>query len=92
MMIAMFENTPTKPKVVGSSRAGRASSPPRASTQGGDATAAGKRIATPVDWLTFEQACFLSGWNEDEIIDEGDVDLNLERLIEKRSLKEFKLS
>ena len=53
----------------------------------------GKRIATPVDWLfspdwlTFEQACFLSGWDEDtmrEIVDEGGVDLNLEGLIEKR--------
>jgi hypothetical protein len=56
------------------------------------------RIATPVDWLfapdwlTLEQACFLSGWDQDsmlEIIKEGGVDLNLEGLIEKRSLHEF---
>ena len=56
------------------------------------------RVATPVDWLfaldwlTFEQACFLSGWDHDsmlEIIAEGGVDLNEAGLIEKRSLYEF---
>ena len=44
------------------------------------------------DWLTLEQACFLSGWDQDsmlEIINDGGVDLNLEGLIEKRSLHEF---
>ena len=60
--------------------------------------AEGKRIASPVDWLfspdwlMFEQACFLSGWNTEEmreIIDEGGGDLNTEGLIEKRSLREF---
>jgi hypothetical protein len=57
-----------------------------------------KRIATMVDWLfapewlTIEEACFLSGWSESamkEIIEEGGVDLNMEELIEKRSLREF---
>ena len=60
--------------------------------------AEGKRIASLADWLfspdwlTFEQVCFLFGWNADEmreIIGEGGVDLNLEGLIEKRSLREF---
>ena len=44
-----------------------------------------KRIATMVDWLfapewlTIEEACFLSGWSESamkEIMEEGGVDLN----------------
>jgi hypothetical protein len=42
--------------------------------------------------LTFEEACFLSGWDKDTmrvIIDEGGVDLNPEGLIEKRGLREF---
>ena len=56
------------------------------------------RVATTVDWLfapdwlSIDEACFLSGWDHDtmlEIIDEGGVDLNLEGLIEKRSLYEF---
>ena len=44
------------------------------------------------DWLTLEQACYLSGWDEAtmrEIIDEDGVDLNVEGLIEKQSLWEF---
>jgi hypothetical protein len=57
-----------------------------------------RRVALPVDWLfapdwlTVEQACHLSGWDTDpmlEIIDVGGVDLNLDGLIEKRSLWEF---
>ena len=57
-----------------------------------------KRVATLVDWLfapewlTVDEACFLSGWDEAsmlEIIDEGGVDLNNAELIEKRSLLEF---
>jgi hypothetical protein len=56
------------------------------------------RIVTPVawlsapDWLSVEEACYLSGWDQGsmlEIIAEGGVDLNLEGLIEKRSLYEF---
>jgi hypothetical protein len=44
------------------------------------------------DWLTIEQACFLSGHDRDamlEIIEVDGVDLNVEGLIEKRSLWEF---
>jgi hypothetical protein len=57
-----------------------------------------QRTASPVErllapgWLTVEQACFLSGWDTAsmlEITDEGGVDLNLDGLIEKRSLWEF---
>jgi len=57
-----------------------------------------QRIITPVhwafapEWLTVEQACFLSGWDIDtmlEIVSEGDVDLNDAGLIEKESLHEF---
>ena len=57
-----------------------------------------KRIATMVDWLfapewlTIEEACFLSGWSESamkEIMEEGGVDLNDEGLIERESLYEF---
>jgi hypothetical protein len=43
-------------------------------------------------WLTFEQACFLSGWNADqmnEIIRENGVDLDDAGRIEKQSLYEF---
>jgi len=43
-------------------------------------------------WLTFEKACFLSGWDQGsmlEIITDGGVDLNERGLIEKRSLWEF---
>ena len=56
------------------------------------------RIATPVnwlyapDWLTLEEVCFLSGWDQDsmlEIVNDGGVDLNLDGLIEKESLWEF---
>ena len=56
------------------------------------------RIATPVDWLfapewlTIPEACKLSGWDTDsmlEIIDEGGVDLNDDGLIETESLHEF---
>ena len=57
-----------------------------------------KRIATGVDWLfapewlTIEEACFLSGWSESamkEIIEEAGVDLNDEGLIERESLYDF---
>jgi len=57
-----------------------------------------RRIASPIDWivapdwLTVEEACFLSGWDRDtmlHIIDQGGVDLNTENLIEKQSLLEF---
>jgi hypothetical protein len=44
------------------------------------------------EWLTVEQACFLSGHDRGsmpEITDADGVDLNLEGLIEKRSLWEF---
>jgi hypothetical protein len=56
------------------------------------------RTVTPIawmeapQWLTVEEACRLSGWDELsmlEIIDEGGVDLNDEGLIEKESLYEF---
>jgi hypothetical protein len=56
------------------------------------------RIITPVvwyeapEWLSIEQACCLSGWDWDsmlEIINEGGVDLNADGRIEKRSLYEF---
>jgi len=59
------------------------------------------RVITPVtwieapEWLTIEEACYLSGWDRDsmlEIIDEGGVDLNDEGLIEKESLYEFQES
>ena len=96
----------TKPTVRRSSRRGRVKnllgvggcSPPGASTQRGEAMAEGKRIATPVDWLfapdwlTFEQACFLSGFDRDvmlEVLDEDGVDLNDEGLIARDSLREF---
>jgi hypothetical protein len=57
-----------------------------------------RRVAFPSDWifypewLTVEQACYLSGWDADsmlEIMDVGGVDLNDAGLIEKRSLWEF---
>jgi hypothetical protein len=44
------------------------------------------------DWLTIEQACFLSGHDREamlEIIEVDGVDLNVEGLIEKCSLWEF---
>lgn len=44
------------------------------------------------DWLTLDQACFLTGWNADqmnEIIRENGVDLDDAGLIEKQSLYEF---
>ena len=56
------------------------------------------QVATLVDWLyaeawlTFSQACFLSGWNADqmaEIIRENGVDLDDAGRIEKQSLYEF---
>jgi hypothetical protein len=56
------------------------------------------RVATGVDWafapdwLTVEQACFLSGYDRltmFAIIEEDGVDLNTEGLIEKHSLWEW---
>jgi hypothetical protein len=56
------------------------------------------RVATIVDWLfapdwlSIEEACFLSGWDHDtmlEIIDEDNVDLDDDGRIEKQSLYEF---
>jgi hypothetical protein len=44
------------------------------------------------DWLTIEEACFLSGRNRDyllQVLDVDGVDLNDEGLIEKRSLWEW---
>ena len=44
------------------------------------------------DWLTVEQACYLSGWDLDtmlEIVNVSGVDLNDDGLIEKQSLWEF---
>jgi hypothetical protein len=67
----------------------------------GGGTMSRQRVATTLDWvfapewLTMEQACFLSGWDLDamlEIIDEGGVDLNVEGLIERESLYEFQES
>jgi hypothetical protein len=57
-----------------------------------------QRMVTPVhwtfppEWLTVEQACFLSGWDIDtmlEIAGKGGVDLNLDGLIDRESLHEF---
>ncbi len=57
-----------------------------------------KRIATLVDWLfapewlTIEQACFLSGFDVStmtEIVEQDGVDLDNAGLIEKQSLWEF---
>ena len=56
------------------------------------------RIATPVDWafapqwLSFDEACFLSGHDPEEmldIIDVDGVDLDNEGRIEKESLRHF---
>jgi hypothetical protein len=56
------------------------------------------RIATPVDWafapqwLSFDEACFLSGHDPDEmleIIDVDGVDLDDEGRIGKQSLRHF---
>jgi hypothetical protein len=55
-------------------------------------TATGIDWAFAPDWLTLEEACFLSGHDRGtllSIIDEGGVDLNADGLIEKRSLWEF---
>jgi hypothetical protein len=44
------------------------------------------------DWLTIEEACYYSGWDSksmQEIIEDGDVDLNENGLIEKQSLYDF---
>ncbi len=58
-----------------------------------------KRIATTVDWLfapewlTIEQACFLSGFDAltmAKIVEQDGVDLDNAGLIEKQSLWEFK--
>ena len=60
-----------------------------------------QRVITPVvwyefpDWLTVEQACYLSGHSLDDmlfIIEDGGVDLNLDGLIDKASLYEFQES
>ncbi len=57
-----------------------------------------KRITTTVDWLfapewlTIEQACFLSGFDAptmDKIVEQDSVDLDNAGLIEKQSLWEF---
>ena len=64
----------------------------------GEATAQARPIATPVDWLlapdwlAFEEACFLTGWDTASmlvIISEGGVDLDNDGLIDKQSLYEF---
>ena len=51
-------------------------------------------LAANTVWLTVEEACYLSGWSYDqmlEIIDEGGVDLKDDEqvLIDKESLGEF---
>jgi len=57
-----------------------------------------RRVATPVDWLfapewlTVQQACELSGWDNAnllDIIDVGGVDVGATGLIHKGSLYEF---
>lgn len=43
-------------------------------------------------WLTFEQACYLSGWDRDtmlEIVNRDGLDLDDEGLISKADLWEF---
>jgi len=67
----------------------------------GDKVSERPRIITPVvwlsapDWLTIEQACYLSGHDLDTMrwmIEDGAVDTRIEGntlLIEKRSLWEF---
>jgi hypothetical protein len=58
------------------------------------------RIPSPLEWalapewLTVDEACYLSGWDKDsmlEIIDEGGVDLKDDEkiLIDKKSLVEY---
>ena len=103
-----IEERSTKPTVVGSSPAGRAfrivppvvEALPRwgLSSPFGVAMAEARPVAFPTDWLfypdwlTLEQASYLSGWDRAsvlEIIDEGGVDLNTDGLIENRSLHEF---
>jgi hypothetical protein len=63
-----------------------------------EGVAMARRVAFPTDWvfyptwLTVEQACYLSGWNADdmqEIMDAGGVDLNDAGLIAKDSLWDF---
>jgi hypothetical protein len=60
-----------------------------------------QQIVTPAawiyapDWLTIREACKLSGWDQDsmlEIIAEGGVDLDDAGLIDKQSLHEFQES
>ena len=100
-----IEERSTKPNVVGSSPAGRASEldgwsvkPPPLVSPKGTKEMPTKRIATPVDWLfapewlTIEQACFLSGLDAAtmaKIIREDGVDLDDDGRIEKQSLLEF---
>ena len=95
---------PTKPNVVGSSPAGRAFLDSQPVGYGGKNTLWGaamsqaRTVASPVDWitfpawLTFEQACHLSGWDRAsmrEIIAEGGVDLNDAGQIDKDDLLLF---
>ena len=56
-----------------------------------------RHVARPVEWLfapewlTLEQACYLSGWDEGDtlkIIQVGGVDLSVSGLIETASLRE----
>ena len=67
---------------------------------GGDTLAERLRIPSPLEWalapewLTVDEACYLSGWDKDsmlEIIDEGGVDLKDDEatLIDKESLIEY---
>jgi hypothetical protein len=52
----------------------------------------GELLPFAPEWLTIEEACFLSGWSESamkEIIEEAGVNLNDEGLIERESLYEF---
>jgi len=56
------------------------------------------RIVTPVtwafapDWLTVEQASYLSGHDEDTVrwlVEDGSIDTRLDGLIDKESLHEY---
>ena len=64
----------------------------------GDPVATQPRIATVIDWLfapdwlSVEEACFLTGHSRDDmlfIVEDGGVDLDENGLIEKESLYEF---
>ena len=58
-------------------------------------TATGIDWAFAPEWLTIEEACFLSGHDRGtmlSIIEEGGVDLNVDGLIEKQSLWDYQVT